>query len=297
MFATLQFEEIIDKALLEDLGTGDLSAQILPDNLLGHAKIYAKESGVVAGLPVVEQVFRRVDPRIRISSGFQDGERVDPGTIVMELDGPLRGILQAERTALNFLQHLSGLASATRRVVDKISDLPVQITDTRKTLPGLRMLQKYAITVGGGKNHRFGLYDAVMLKDNHLTALGGMTRAVEIVKSRIGHMVKIEVECETINQVKEAVQCGVDVIMLDNMTIEEMKEAVAYVNRRAILEASGGINEENLRRVAETGVDIISLGALTHSVKVLDFSLDVGQIKPSALTRWVKEESETGYGT
>ncbi|MHB1652445.1 MAG: carboxylating nicotinate-nucleotide diphosphorylase [Desulfitobacteriaceae bacterium] len=297
MFATFQLEEIIDKALQEDLGTGDLSAQVIPGDLVGQAKIYAKDSGVVAGLLVVQQIFQRVNPRIVVNFLCQDGEIVDPGTVVLELEGPLRGILQAERTALNFLQHLSGVATATRRAVDSIRGLSVHITDTRKTMPGLRILQKYAIRVGGGRNHRFGLYDAVMLKDNHLTALGGLRSAVDKVRNQVGHMVKIEVECETMSQVKEAVASGVEVIMLDNMTLEDMREAAAYVNHRAIIEASGGITENNLRQVAETGIDVISLGSLTHSVKVLDFSLDVGQIKPSASARWSKEESGTSDGT
>ena len=208
---------------------------------------------------------------------------------MLELIGPLSSILQGERTALNFLQHFSGIATATKRAVDQVAGLSVSIVDTRKTLPGWRTLQKYAVRVGGGQNHRFGLYDAVMLKDNHLAAVGGLTEAVKRIKGQVGHMTKIEVECETIEQVQEAVICGVDVIMLDNMDLVEMREAVQYIDGRAIVEASGGMVEERLREVAETGVDLISIGALTHSVQALDFSLDLGDIKASTRASWERK--------
>jgi nicotinate-nucleotide pyrophosphorylase (carboxylating) len=286
MFATFQFQELIDRALKEDIGSGDLSTRILPDDLTGLAKLYAKQEGVVAGLAIVEEVFHRVDPRIQVRMLAKDGDKVKVGGVVLELVGSFRSILQGERTALNFLQHLSGIATATKRAVDLVAGLPTSIADTRKTLPGWRTLQKYAVRVGGGQNHRFGLYDAVMLKDNHLAAVGGMTEAVERIKAQIGHMTKIEVECESIEQVKEAVTCGVDVIMLDNMGLEQMREAVLYIDHRAIVEASGGMKEERLREVAETGVDLISIGALTNSVKALDFSLDLGEIKASTRASW-----------
>ncbi|MBP1759483.1 MAG: nicotinate-nucleotide pyrophosphorylase [Firmicutes bacterium] len=286
MYATFQFQELIDRALQEDIGTGDLSTRIFSDDLSSLAKLYAKQEGVVAGLSLVEQVFQRVDPRILVKTLAQDGDKVNVGEVVIELEGPLGSILQGERTALNFLQHLSGIATATKRAVDQVSGLSTYIVDTRKTLPGWRSLQKYAVRVGGGQNHRFGLYDAVMLKDNHLAAVGGLTEAVQRVKAQIGHMIKIEVECETMEQVEEAVACGVDVIMLDNMGIEEMREAVLYIDKRAIVEASGGIQEEHLRQVAETGVDLISIGALTHSVKAMDFSLDLGEIKARTRASW-----------
>ncbi|MGI6119991.1 MAG: carboxylating nicotinate-nucleotide diphosphorylase [Desulfosporosinus sp.] len=279
MYDTFQFQDQIDQALMEDIGTGDLSTRILPEDLNGLAKIYAKQEGVVAGLWLVKQVFQRVDSRINVRRLLKDGDEVKSGEVVLELNGPLRSILQGERTALNFLQHLSGIATATKRAVDRVAGLPVKIVDTRKTLPGWRTLQKYAVRVGGGQNHRFGLYDAVMLKDNHLAAVGSLKEAVRRIKSQIGHMIKIEVECETIEQVREAIACGVDVIMLDNMDLAEMREAVSYIDRRAIVEASGGMVEERLREVAETGVDLISIGRLTHSVQALDFSLDLGDIK------------------
>ncbi len=286
MFATFQFQEMIDQGLKEDIGTGDLSTRILPEDLTGLAKLYAKQKGVVAGLGIVEQVFQRVDPRIQVHRFLKDGDEVNIGGVVLELKGPLSSILQGERTALNFLQHLSGIATATKRAVDQVAGLSVSIVDTRKTLPGWRTLQKYAVRVGGGQNHRFGLYDAVMLKDNHLAAVGGLTEAVQRIKSQVGHMTKVEVECETIDQVKEAITCGVDVIMLDNMGLEEMREAVLYIGKRAIVEASGGMGEDRLREVAETGVDLISIGALTHSVQALDFSLDLGDIKASTRASW-----------
>jgi len=286
MYATFQFQELIDQALKEDIGTGDLSTRILPEDLTGLAKLYAKQEGVVAGLGLVEEVFQRVDPRIQVHRLAKDGDRVKVGGVVLELVGPLGSILQGERTALNFLQHLSGIATATKRAVDQVAGLSVSIVDTRKTLPGWRALQKYAVRVGGGQNHRFGLYDAVMLKDNHLAAVGGLTEAVQQIRAQIGHMIKIEVECETIEQVKEALSCGVDVIMLDNMGIKEMREAVQYIDHRAIVEASGGMKEERLREVAETGVDLISIGALTNSVQALDFSLDLGDIKASTRASW-----------
>ena len=286
MFATYQLQELIDQALKEDIGSGDLSTRILPEDLTGLAKLYAKQEGVIAGLSLVEQVFQRVDPRIRVHRLAKDGDVVKVGGVVLELVGSLSSILQGERTALNFLQHLSGIATATKRAVDLVSGLSVSIVDTRKTLPGWRNLQKYAVRVGGGQNHRFGLYDAVMLKDNHLAAVGGLTVAVERIKSQVGHMTKIEVECETIEQVKEAVTCGVDVIMLDNMGLAEMREAVQYIDKRAIVEASGGMKEERLRDVAETGVDLISIGALTNSVTALDFSLDLGEIKATTRASW-----------
>lgn len=286
MYVTSQFQELIDRALREDIGSGDLSTRILSDDLTGLAKIYAKQEGVVAGLSLVEQVFQSVDPRIHVHRLVKEGDRVKVGEVVLELVGALSSILQGERTALNFLQHLSGIATATQKAVDQVAGLPVHIVDTRKTLPGWRALQKYAVRVGGGQNHRFGLYDAVMLKDNHLAAVGGLTAAVERTRAQVGHMIKIEVECESMDQVKEAVTCGVDVIMLDNMGIEEMREAVLYIDKRAIVEASGGMQEELLRTVAETGVDLISIGALTHSVKAMDFSLDLGDIKASTKASW-----------
>ncbi|HWQ89895.1 MAG TPA: carboxylating nicotinate-nucleotide diphosphorylase [Desulfitobacteriaceae bacterium] len=293
MLALFQLQRIIDRSLEEDLGSGDLSARILPAGLEGQAELYAKATGVMAGIEIVAQVFKRVDSRIKAEILMTDGTKVVPGTLVMQLRGPLASILSAERTALNFLQHLSGIATATRKAVEQIEGLPVKITDTRKTLGGWRALQKYAVRIGGGFNHRFGLFDAVMLKDNHIAAMGGITAAVETAYQELGHMVKLEVECESIAQVQEALNCRAEVIMLDNMSIEQMKQAVSLIDHRAVVEASGGMKTGRLREVAETGVDVISIGALTHSVQALDFSLDVGEMKRTT-RRWLASGETEG---
>lgn len=281
MFAMFQYEEIIENALKEDIGTGDLSSLIIPEDFCGEARLYAKEEGIVCGLFMVEMVFQKVDPRIQIEMVVHDGDKIASGMLIMRIKGPLAGILQAERTALNFLQHLSGIASITGRLSELVADLGAKVVDTRKTIPGMRNLQKYAVRIGGGHNHRFGLYDAVMLKDNHHAAVGSLNEAIHRVKAKVGHMVKIEVECETLDQVNEALACGVDVIMLDNMSLEDMKLAVEIIDHRAIVEASGGITEKNIREVAETGIDIISIGRITHSVQAVDFSMVVDDTKPS----------------
>jgi len=281
MFAIFQYEEIIERALKEDIGTGDLSSLIISDDCFGEAKLFAKEMGLICGIPIFETVFRKVDPRIQMKAAVKDGDLISPGMLIMTISGPLASILQCERTALNFLQHLSGIASYTKKLVDLVRDLNVKIVDTRKTLPGMRNLQKYAVRVGGGFNHRFGLYDAVMLKDNHLAIVGGLKKAVQLARAQVGHMVKVEVECETIDQVKEALDAGADIIMLDNMSLDDMKTAVKLINHQALIEASGGINEENIRDIAQTGVDVISVGKLTHSVKAVDFSLVIDERKPS----------------
>jgi nicotinate-nucleotide pyrophosphorylase (carboxylating) len=290
MFAEFQYQGLIERALQEDLGTGDLTSAIFPEGAASKAKIYAKQRGIVCGLEIVEHVFKAVDSGVEIKRLKIDGESVEPGTVVLEIFGAVRSILMAERVALNFLQHLSGISTATFEATEEIRGLPVRITDTRKTLPGLRMVQKYAVRMGGGQNHRFGLYDAVMLKDNHIAAAGSIGQAVAEARDHIGQMVKIEVECESLSQVQEAINSGADVIMLDNMDIPTMKEAVQLVDKRALVEASGGIQKGLLRAVAETGVDVISIGALTHSVKALDFSLDLGDIKAATRERWQKGE-------
>lgn len=300
----LLVSDLIDTALREDIGTGDLSSLILPPDTCGEASIYAKERGVVCGLAVAQAVFERVEPSLAFVPLCADGEAVDKGKCVARLQGLLAGILQAERTALNFLQHMSGIATVTGRMVEAVSAaaLPagalmagkeVKIVDTRKTLPGLRVLQKYAVRSGGGQNHRFGLYDAVMLKDNHLAAAGGVLPAVQRVRGKVGPMVKIEVECETLEQVREAVAAQADVIMLDNMDVGTMGEAVATIAGRALVEASGNITASNIAQVAGTGVDVISLGCLTHSVQALDFSLVIDTAKPS-LQKMLRESTRKG---
>lgn len=290
MLVQFQYQELIERALQEDLGTGDLSSAIFPASAKIQAKIYAKEEGIVCGLEITKQVFLIIDSDLEVVLLHHDGESVERGQVVMEIKGSVNSILKGERIALNFLQHLSGVATATNQLVRECEGLPTKITDTRKTLPGLRMLQKYAVRMGGGQNHRFGLYDGVMLKDNHIAAAGGIKTAVDSARRNIGHMVKIEVECESLGQVKEALEAGADVIMLDNMNLKEMTQAVEIVGGKAILEASGGIKEGAVRAIAQTGVDVISVGAITHSVKALDFSLDLGDIKKMTLKRWEKEE-------
>jgi len=267
-------DEIIKKAMLEDINYIDISTDYLFDpREQGKARLLAKDDGVLCGLAVFLRVFEMTDDLFAAVAFKKDGDILHKGDIIAELSGSTAMLLKGERTALNLIQHLSGIATQTAAAVKTVEGTKAQITDTRKTLPGLRALQKYAVTCGGGKNHRFNLSDAAMLKDNHIDAAGGITKAVEILRAKLGHMAKIEVETRTIAEVREALAAGVDVIMLDNMDNETMAEAVKIVQGKALLEASGGITLENLREVAQTGVDIISLGALTHSVKAFDISM------------------------
>ncbi len=270
--------DLIEKALSEDLGTADITTRaLIPDTQEGHALIMAKEQGVVAGTEVARQVFFKVDPSINVTILIPDGTPVQTGDLIARLYGKTNSILTAERVALNFLQHLSGIASLTARYVKAIEGLPTMIVDTRKTLPGMRELQKEAVRCGGGKNHRMRLDDGVLIKDNHITALHstGKTLADMIVLARnsVGTEVSIEIEVTSVEQAAEALEAGADTIMLDNMDIGEMKKAVELIKGRAKTEASGGITLVNVRSVAETGVDIISVGALTHSVRALDICL------------------------
>lgn len=273
-------DTLIARCLYEDMGSGDITTDhIVP--LGGKTKgiIHVKQAGVIAGLNVAEAVFRQLSREISFISKVQDGDRVNAGTILAEIEGNARAILTGERVALNFLQHMSGIATQTAHLVEKVQGYSVRIVDTRKTTPGLRMIEKYAVMAGRGYNHRFGLYDAVMIKDNHIKVAGGIKQAVSAVRRKISHMVKIEVEVENLAGVGEALAAKADVIMLDNMDIEVMKQAVIMIDGRALVEASGGITEETILAIAQTGVDIISVGALTHSVCALDISLDIGEIK------------------
>jgi nicotinate-nucleotide pyrophosphorylase (carboxylating) len=268
-------QEIIQQALREDVWTGDITSETLLDREeISKGVILVKENGVVAGLKVARMVFAELNQEITFKQFVEDGEKVTSGTVIAEIEGPTIDILKGERTALNFLQRLSGIATRTRRYVEEVQDLPVRIVDTRKTTPTLRILEKYAVRVGGGYNHRMGLYDAVLIKDNHLKAAGGITAAIKKMRENLPHTVKIEIEVENLDGVREALQAGADIIMLDNMGIAEMTEAVEYIKKRAITEASGGITLDNLYQLAATGVDIISIGALTHHIKALDISLD-----------------------
>lgn len=277
---------LIDRVIEEDVGTGgDVTTEwIIPDDAVGVARFVAREEGVISGLEVARLVFERINPEIRVSSIIQDGGFVRAGQVFAEAQGPSGGILTGERVALNFLRHLSGVATLTSRYVRAVEGTGARIIDTRKTTPGLRYLEKEAVRVGGGANHRMGLYDMVLIKDNHIAAAGGITAAVKRCRERMigqGAYLKIEVETETQSQVREAAELLVDRIMLDNMSIAEMQAAVGLVRRMTTgrshieLEASGAVTLAEVRDVAETGVDLISVGALTHSAPALDISLDM----------------------
>lgn len=281
-------EQLIDRCLAEDIGPGDITTDsVVPPELVTTGFIKARQEGVVAGLPVAGAVFRRLDPELVFNPLVAEGADVDAGTVLVRLEGRARSILTGERLALNFLQRLSGVATITRRLVRLVDGYPVRLVDTRKTTPGLRVLEKYAVRVGGGHNHRLGLFDAVLIKDNHIRAAGGIRQAVERARQALPHTVKIEVETEDLAGVAEALEAGADIIMLDNMDTGTMARAVEMVRGRALLEASGGITGQTLPAVAATGVDVISVGALTHSAPALDISLDLGalkQVRPVAET-------------
>jgi nicotinate-nucleotide pyrophosphorylase (carboxylating) len=272
----LSVTELIHIALAEDIGPKDITTEnLVSPNQMGKGMIVAKEPLVLAGMDVVREVFLQLDARMTFNSPFNDGDTVEIGDTVLEIYGPMRTLLLGERTALNFLQHLSGIATHVRGYVTEIGEKPVRLTDTRKTTPGLRNLEKYAVRVGGAYNHRMGLYDGVLIKDNHIAAYGGIIPAVEKIRDEVSHLVKIEVETADLAQVRDALKAGADVIMLDNMNIDQIKEAVAEIKGRAIVEVSGGVNRDNLAALADTGVDIISVGALTHSARSVDLSMRI----------------------
>ena len=269
-----RIQRIIQTALDEDIGSGDITTQALVDvKKKGKAKAVAKGNFVVAGIDVFEAVFRRLDKKIKVSKMAADGTWVKKGDVLAEVEGPLSGILQAERVALNFFQRMCGIATQTAKYVDAVRGTRAKILDTRKTVPGLRLLDKMAVRVGGGTNHRFGLYDAVLIKDNHIEAAGGITAAVAAQRKFLKKKMKIEVETKNLREVQEALQCGVDIIMLDNMTRQAMKKAVERIAGRALTEASGNVNLRRVAAIAATGVDWISIGELTHSVRAADISL------------------------
>ncbi len=266
---------LIEMALAEDIGSGDItSAATIPPGTTAHGALVAKSDGILAGLPVVAEVLYAVDPSLVIHPLLAEGTPVTPGERLAEISGQARSLLTAERTALNFLQRLSGIATATARYVEAVAGTAARIVDTRKTAPGHRVLDKYAVRVGGGYNHRFNLSDGVLIKDNHIAALGGVTEAVRAARDNAPHTLKIEVEATNREMVRHALEAGADIILLDNMTLEEMSACVKTIAGSALCEASGGITLENVRAVAECGVDFISIGALTHSVKALDISLE-----------------------
>ncbi|HEY8445991.1 MAG TPA: carboxylating nicotinate-nucleotide diphosphorylase [Thermomicrobiales bacterium] len=277
-FGRAGWEAIIDLALAEDIGTGDITTlATVPAEAAARATMLVKAEGVISGLDAAAAVFRRVDSRIEVTLRAAGGTRVSPGDIVAEIAGPARGILMAERVALNLVQRLSGVATLTARYVAAVAGTNARIVDTRKTTPGLRILEKQAVRDGGGHNHRVGLADGVLIKDNHLAAIGGpdrIARAIERARAFAPHTIKIEVEVTTLEEVEQALAAGADAILLDNMDLATMRRAVELVGGRALVEASGGINLDTVRAVAETGVDLISVGALTHSAPALDVSLD-----------------------
>ena len=272
----IQIKKIIEQALLEDLGTGDITTDsiILPTQN-AHGIFKTSESGIIAGLNIAKMLFRMLDSKIDFQMKVCDGQRISSGQTIAEISGSARPILKGERIALNLLQRLSGIATMTSRFCDEVKDFSVRIVDTRKTTPGLRILEKYAVRVGGAINHRFGLYDAILIKDNHIALAGGIKPAVQLAKKNASHMVKIEIEVDNLSQLKEALEENVDIIMLDNMNLTDMKKAVEISKGQVLLEASGGITLEKVKAIAQTGVDLISVGALTHSVKSLDISLEI----------------------
>ncbi len=270
-------DSLLRRALAEDLGPGDITTSLLiREGHTSRAVLVAKDDFILAGLPFAERLFRLADSGVRFTSLKKEGSRVKKGSAVARVSGGTAGLLAAERTALNLLQRLSGIATLTDSYVKAVKGLGVKITDTRKTAPGLRFFDKYAVRAGGGDNHRFGLFDGVLIKDNHIAAAGGTARAVRLARSRVPHLFKIEVEVKNLTEVKEALSAGADVIMLDNMPVEKVKKAVAVIRSSdpgILIEASGGISPGNVRSIAEAGVDMISVGALTHSAPAADISM------------------------
>ncbi len=274
-------QELVERFLEEDIGFGDITTlSVVPETTRGRGRLIAKAPLVIAGLDVARAAFEVVDARVQWQSDVQDGMAVEPGSRLAALEGPGRALLTAERVALNLLQRLSGVATLTRRYVEAVQHTPARVIDTRKTTPGLRALEKYAVRVGGGHNHRFGLADGVLIKDNHIAIVGGLEKAIAAVRANVSHLQKIEVEVDRIDQIPEALQAGADAILLDNMTPEQTREAVALVrsksgSERILLESSGGVTLQTVRQYAEAGVDLISSGALTHSAPAVDISLEI----------------------
>mgnify|MGYP001609516542 FL=1 len=272
----LLIEPIVRAALAEDLGrAGDLTTDsIIGPDATATVQLVARDRGVLAGLPLAQLAWELVDPRIECDVHLADGSRLQPGSVIATVHGPARGLLTGERVALNFLGHLSGVATGTATIADAIAHTRTTVADTRKTIPGLRALQKYAVVCGGGSNHRFGLDDAVLIKDNHIAVAGGVRAAVEAARAHVGHLVKIEVEVDSLEMLAELLEVGADVVLLDNMTPDVLREAVTMVDGRMVTEASGRITPDIAVPIAEAGVDLISVGWLTHSARVLDIGLD-----------------------
>ena len=278
-------EETVNGALAEDSAWGDVTTQaLIPADAECRASIIARSPGVLAGIEVAHLVFTMLDPSLKFRALLADGDRLQPGTRIATVDGRVSGILRGERVALNFLQRLSGIATETDRYVEAVRGTKARVVDTRKTTPGLRFLEKYAVRAGGGQNHRGHLGDGILIKDNHLAALRaaglGIRAAVELARKKAPHTLKVEVEVTSVEEALEAVEAGADVVMLDNMSLEDMRRAVKAIGGRVLIEASGGVTLDSVRQVAETGVDLVSVGALTHSVKALDISLDIDPVRP-----------------
>ncbi|MFC3038876.1 carboxylating nicotinate-nucleotide diphosphorylase [Virgibacillus xinjiangensis] len=275
---SLALREHLKHFLMEDIGHTDITSRsIFPDNQQGNGLILAREDGVISGLQVIGSAYHLLDPAIEVTTYTRDGERVQAGETIAEITGPVSQLLAGERVILNLIQRMSGIATLTSKCISLLNDPSIHLYDTRKTTPGLRMFEKYAVTTGGGKNHRYGLYDGMMIKDNHISYCGSITKAVRTARQKTGHMMKIEVETETKAEVIEAVEAGADVIMFDNRSPKEVKEFAALVPKSIITEASGGITPEDLPFYADTNVNYISLGFLTHSAKALDISFQVNE--------------------
>jgi nicotinate-nucleotide pyrophosphorylase (carboxylating) len=269
-------KKLIEETLSEDLGNGDVTSEaIIPADAASTADIKAKQDLVLAGLDVARDVFHYLDPAIQFTPLAKDGDRIKSGAVLARVSGKTRILLAGERAALNLLQHLSGIATLTSRYAEQLKGTKAQILDTRKTLPGLRQLEKYAVRMGGGKNHRFGLYDGILIKDNHITAAGSIAKAIGLARRNSHHLLKVEVETKNLDEVREALAAQADVVMLDNMSVEMMKEAVKLISGKALVEASGNVTLETVRAIAETDVDFISSGSLTHSAPAADVSMKI----------------------
>ena len=272
----IQIEKIIEQALVEDIGTGDITTNsIVPPSLHAHGIIKTSENGMIAGLNIASLVFKKLDSKIDFQCKVNEGQEVSIGEILVKIHGPAQAILKGERIALNFLQRMSGIATMTSQYCHEVKDYPIRIVDTRKTTPGLRILEKYAVRIGGASNHRFGLYDAILIKDNHIALAGGVKPAIQLAKKNASHTVKIEIEVENLSQLKEVLEESVDIIMLDNMDLTTMRKAVEMSRGKVLLEASGGITLKTIKAVAQTGINLISVGSLTHSVKSLDINMEI----------------------
>lgn len=272
----LHLKKIVEEALEEDIGFGDITTEsIVPEDMNSKAVIIAKEEGILAGLPVAKAVFKTLESSVEFKELKKDGDKIKEGDIILEIIGKTKTILMGERTALNFIQRLSGIATYTRKCVDMVRPYGVKILDTRKTTPTLRILEKYAIKIGGGENHRFALYDMVLIKDNHIRVAGSIKEAIRRVRENVSHVYKIEVEVSNLEELKEALETQVDIVLLDNMDYETLKEAINMAKGKVLIEVSGKISMEDLEKIAKLGVDFISMGKLTHSFKSLDLSLEI----------------------